>query len=82
MVLSTTNTYGKEVIYMGWLGWSKESDGTETNEKHVEKPDGSKETHFLSTRDGSRSDHSHVVINERADGRKTAHAYPVKSKRS
>jgi hypothetical protein len=30
---------------------------------------------------GTRKDHSHVVIREKADGKKSAHAAPRKSKR-
>ena len=67
---------------MGWSPWQKDSTGNESRERVETKPDGSKETHTLRTDGGSRNDHRHIVVNERADGRKTAHGNTNKSKRT
>jgi hypothetical protein len=61
--------------------WQKNDDGSESTTK-VKVTDGVKETHHLTTAGGgTRKDHSHVVIREKADGTKSAHAAPRKSKR-
>lgn len=69
---------------MGWFGWIiDKATGVSTNTKVEHGSDGSKVTHHLTTAGGgSRSNHSHVVVKERSDGRKVAHCYPQKNKRS
>jgi hypothetical protein len=61
--------------------WQKNDDGSESTTK-VRQVGDVKETHHLTTAGGgTRKDHSHVVIREKADGTKSAHAAPRKSKR-
>lgn len=69
---------------MGWLGWIiDKATGDSTNTKVESESDGTVVTHHLTTAGGgSRSNHSHIVVKERPDGRKVAHCYPQKDKRS
>jgi hypothetical protein len=61
--------------------WQKNYDGSESTTK-VKQVGDVKETHHLTTAGGgTRKDHGHVVIREKADGTKSAHAAPRKSKR-
>ena len=61
--------------------WQKNDDGSESTTT-VRQVGDVKETHHLTTAGGdTRKDHSHVVIREKADGTKSAHAAPRKSKR-
>jgi len=61
--------------------WQKNDDGSESTTK-VKQVGDVKETHHLTTAGGgTRKDHSHVVIREKADSKKSPHAVPRKSKR-
>lgn len=61
--------------------WEKNEDGSKFTTT-VRQVGDVKETHHLTTAGGgTRKDHSHVVIREKADGTKSAHAAPRKSKR-
>lgn len=70
---------------MSWISdWFKNDDGSESKVKEVsakESKSGNAETHYLSTAGGgSKSNHTHVVIQHR-EGRNTAHCVPKKEDR-
>jgi hypothetical protein len=61
--------------------WQKNDDGSESTTK-IKQVGDVKETHHLTTAGGgTRNDHSHVVIRQKANGTKSAHAAPRKLKR-
>jgi len=66
---------------MSWFGWFTESgSGDKVNMKAEKTPSGDSSVHFLRS-SGNRSDHSHTVYTKHADGSRSAHAAPRKSKR-
>ncbi len=64
---------------MGWGDWLKGSGGSESKTK-TERSGGTKTTHHLNTKGGSRQNHTHVIVREKGD-RKTAHCVPHKNNR-
>lgn len=70
---------------MGWLDWFNDSSGGETSSKIEKNSNGSKDTHYIrtkdNTREGDKDNHSHVMIREDSDGSKTAHGFHGISKK-
>ena len=68
---------------MGWGKWFSDDNGQKVSEKTIHRSDGSSQEHFLrSGSGGSKSDHSHIVVNKDSSGKITsAHSNVVKSKR-
>jgi hypothetical protein len=64
---------------MSWSDWCKDSSGGKVSEKVEKSSDGSKDTHYIrtsdDTRSGSKDNHSHVMVREKADGSSTAHGF-------
>lgn len=67
---------------MGWSDWFKDSSGGEVTTKTTQESNGTTKTEWLRTSDnaktGSRDDHSHVVVRESADGRKTSSGHGIR----
>jgi len=67
---------------MSWFGWFTESDSGDQVNMKVEKTErGDSNVHYMRATGSDRSDHSHVVYSKHADGSRSAHAAPTKSKR-
>lgn len=71
---------------MGWTDWFKDSTGPgEVKEKTSTESDGSKSSHWMRTSDhakeGSRKDHSHVIVTEKPSGSKSAHGHGIRGGR-
>jgi hypothetical protein len=66
---------------MGWFGWGSDSSGGEVNEKVDSDSAGNTKTEYLRTEDnakeGSRNDHSHIVVRESSSGSKSASGHGI-----
>ncbi len=66
---------------MGWGPWSSDSSGGGETREKTESSGGRTESHTLRTEDnakeGSRNDHSHVIVTEHESGRTTAHGHGI-----
>ena len=65
-----------------WSGWFKDDNGDKVNAKNESHSDGSVSQHYLRSKDGDRSNHSHTVVHHKTSGRTTAHHNPAKKSRS
>ena len=64
---------------MGWGKWFR--DGSESVKEKTEKTRHGTEKHTLRSTGGSKSNHSHVIVKEKASGGKTAHGAGPKHNR-
>lgn len=68
---------------MGWSNWFSDPTGPgDVKEKTTSDADGTKSDHWLRTSDnakeGSRNDHSHVIVTEKPGGSKSAHGHGIR----